>query len=110
MTDTLEAKSPPTITAKPEGAGCAVSIASGGDLTPPLVIALDAQCKITPDPEAATGVPVEHTLTKPTTSHPRASRAGCCGAQTGPASPIATGALVLGLFMWPRRRRSLKKS
>jgi len=98
------------VTAKPEGAGCAVSIASGGDLTPPLVIALDAQCKITPDPEAATGVPVEHTLTKPTTSHPRASRAGCCGAQTGPASPIATGALVLGLFMWPRRRRSLKKS
>ena len=98
------------VTAKPEGAGCAVSIASGGDLTPPLVIALDPQCKITPDPEAATGVPVEHTLTKPTTSHPRASRAGCCGAQTGPASPVATGALVLGLFMWPRRRRSLKKS
>ncbi|MEP6859261.1 MAG: hypothetical protein ABJE66_01490 [Deltaproteobacteria bacterium] len=109
----LDAPDKASVTAKPEGAGCAVAITTakgGAALAPPLVIALDDQCKITPDPEAATGVPVAPTLTKPTT-HPRTSRrGGCCGTQSGPASPIATGALVLGLFMWPRRRKILKKS
>jgi hypothetical protein len=106
----LDAPEKASATAKPDGTGCAVSISAGGELAPPLVISLDDQCKITPDPEAATGVPVAPTLTKPTT-HPRTSqRGGCCGTQSGPASPIATGALVLGLFMWPRRRKTLKKS
>ena len=106
----LDAPDKAAVTAKPDGAGCAVSIGAGGALVPPLVIALDAHCAITPDPEAATGVPLANTLTKPTSS-PRAARGGgCCGTQSGPASPIATGALVLGLFMWPRRRKTLKKS
>ncbi|MEO6775745.1 MAG: hypothetical protein ABI467_22485 [Kofleriaceae bacterium] len=102
----LDAPDKAAVTAKPEGTGCEVTVATGGELTPPLVFALDDHCKITPDPEAVTGVPVAATLTKPTTSHPRSVRGGCCGTQSGPASPIATGALVLGLFMWPRRRRS----
>jgi hypothetical protein len=108
----LDAPDKAAVTAKPDGRGCAVSIApaNGATLVPPLVIALDAHCAITPDPEAATGVPLANTLTKPTSS-PRAARGGgCCGTQSGPASPIATGALVLGLFMWPRRRKTLKKS
>ena len=109
----LDAPDKASVTAKPSGASCEVAIAGANGsaaLAPPLVIALDDQCKITPDPEAATGVPVAPTLTKPTT-HPRTSqRGGCCGTQSGPASPVATGALVLGLLMWPRRRKTLKKS
>ena len=108
----LDAPAAATITATPAGggaAGCSVAIRAGGEPHPqPLVITLDAQCTVKPDPEAASASVTPTTVTKPV-AHARSARGGCCGAQSGPASPALTGALVLGLWRWPRRRRRTER-
>jgi len=93
-------------TAKRDGDQCEVELAPGGSLPArPLVIAVDAQCNVTADPEATAGsAPVS--VPKPAAA-PHSPRAGCCGAQTTPASPIATSGVVLALIL---RRRSTSRA
>src|SRR5262249_589681 len=44
-----------TITAKPDGAGCAIDIVAGGTMPArPAIVTLDAQCNVAADPEAPT--------------------------------------------------------
>jgi hypothetical protein len=100
----LDAPDKSTVTATADGASCKVTIAPGGTIVAPAIFSLDAACKVIPDPESVGG-PAPNTLTKPAQPHARQPHAGCCGAQNGPASPVATGALVLGLLKRPRRRK-----
>ncbi len=95
-----------TATAKLAGGACAIDITPGGDQ--PLTFAVDAGCAIKPDAEAASASVAPSAVSKPV-PHSRSGRGGCCGAQSGPGSPAVTGALVLGLLKWPRRRRNAKK-
>ncbi len=99
-----------TITAHRDGDACAVEVTPGG-ATPaePLIAILDETCAITIDPAtAAAGSAIG---TKPSRAprgsapEPRSSRAGCCGAQTTPASPIAMTLVVLAVVL---RRRSYR--
>ncbi|MEO8548454.1 MAG: hypothetical protein ABI678_00700 [Kofleriaceae bacterium] len=101
----LDAPDKSNVTAVADGASCKVTIAPGGTIVAPAIFSLDAACKVTPDPESVGG-PAPNTLTKPAQPHARQPHAGCCGTQSGPASPVATGALVLGLLRRPRRRKS----
>ncbi len=105
----LDAPDHAAVTAKPAAGGCAVVVAPGGTFVPPVVFSLDAGCRLTPDPEAVAGATATNAVTKPSAARVRAPRAGCCGAQSGPASPVAGGMVVLGLLGRPRRRRMLKK-
>ncbi len=93
-------------TGKPAGSTCSVDIKSGSQA---LVIALDAQCTVKPDAEAVSASVTPIAVQQPI-AHTRSARGGCCGTQSGPGSPALTGALVLGLLKWPRRRRIAKKS
>jgi hypothetical protein len=97
-----------TVTAKPAGKDCEVAITAGGEVRSlPVIVTLDAACKITPDLEVEAGSTAP-ALTKPSSSHVRSPRGGCCGTQGGPSSPAMAGAIAL-LWMWPRRRKRLKK-
>lgn len=101
----LDAPVNPTVTAKPAGRACAVELHAGGEPHPqPLVLSLDATCTVILDPEAASASVNPPAAAKPV-PRTRSVRGGCCGAQSGPTSPALTGALVLGLLKWPRRRR-----
>jgi uncharacterized protein (TIGR03382 family) len=92
-----------SVTARRDGDRCAVDVAPGGDLdTRPLVVALDAACKVTPDPELPRTGAGPHRA--PAIDRARSPRSGCCGAQTTPDSPIAM-TVVVALVARRRRRR-----
>lgn len=95
-----------TVTAKPDGDGCAVEVTAGGSVpAKPIVVTLDHQCEVAADPEAP-AASATTTHAPGTSSHaPRAQRSGCCGAQTTPGSPIAMAVVVLALML---RRRSTR--
>jgi hypothetical protein len=91
------------ITAKLDGDQCAVEVTAGGSIPArPAVVTLDPQCNVTPDPEAPTTS--SSAGTKPS-SRVRSPRAGCCGAQTAPASPIAMTVFVVAVLLRHRRKR-----
>jgi hypothetical protein len=94
-----------TVTAKREGDACAVEVAPGGSLPArPLIVALDAQCNATLDPEAPAASAAG---TRPGRSaQVRSPRAGCCGAQAAPGSPLAMALVVLAFVL---RRRSVRQ-
>jgi uncharacterized protein (TIGR03382 family) len=92
------------VTAKADGDACAVSVGPGSGFTAtPLIVTLDASCAVTADPEQPSGVSAER-KPAPLRSKPNQRRAGCCGAQANPGSPLAMSVVVLGLLV--RRRRS----
>ena len=97
----LDAPAPTvTLTARRDGGECAVEVASGGDVPArPIVVAVDAQCRIAADPEAAQVAAALASL--PTTST-HAARAGCCGAQTTPGGSLAMAFVVAAIVL--RRR------
>jgi uncharacterized protein (TIGR03382 family) len=92
-----------TVTAKPDGDACAIDIKAGGAMPArPLVFVVDNKCGVAADPDALPGS--AHASPK-AASAPRSPRAGCCGAQTTPGSPIAMAVVVVGLLLRRRRRR-----
>lgn len=97
-----------TITAQREGDACRVKVTPGGATrVQPLIAILDENCAITADP--ATTSADSAIGTKPSRAprggapEPRSSRAGCCGAQTTPGSPIAMSLVVLAIVLRGRR-------
>lgn len=93
-----------SVTAKLDGAGCAVSVAAGGVLSAqPVIVTLDEACAVAPDLEEPSGVSAEG---KPAAvrGKSRLRRGGCCGAQSTPGSPLAMSLVVLALLCWRRRR------
>jgi hypothetical protein len=92
-----------SIAAHRDGDACAVQVTPGGSLPArPLVVTLDAQCNVTSDPEAGAGSAIA--LRPVTKAEVRSPRAGCCGAQTTPGSPIAM-TVVVGVIVLRRRRK-----
>lgn len=101
----LDAPASVAIAAVPAGDGCAVEVTSGGAITArPVVIALDASCGVTADPEAASASSAIGTRPAPPAGSSRSPRSGCCGAQSTPGSPIAMTLVVLAIVL--RRRRA----
>ena len=95
-----------SLLAKPEGDGCAVTVAAGGALSArPLIVTLDDACTVTADPEAPSGVSAEG-KPAPLRARPSGRRGGggCCAAQSTPGSPLAMSLAVLGLLRFRRRR------
>jgi MYXO-CTERM domain-containing protein len=93
-----------TVSAKPDGEACAVTIAAGGSVpAKPVIVTLDAACAVAADPEQPNGVSAEG---KPVAPHrtPGPRHGGCCGAQNAPGSPLAMSLVVL-VVLWRRRRR-----
>ena len=102
--DAPEAGGTASVRAKPDGAGCAVTVAPGGVLSArPVIVTLDDACAVTPDLEAPSGASAEG---KPAAlrARSRVRGGGCCGAQSTPGSPLAMSVVVLAL-LWRRRRR-----
>lgn len=96
-----------TATAKAASGGCAVTVAPGGPLSArPLIIEVDAACKVTEDPEGAAMSAAHTRVAGSHRSAARSPRSGCCGAQAAPASPLAMSVVVLGMLL--RRRRTLR--
>ncbi|MDQ3364444.1 MAG: hypothetical protein M3680_03355 [Myxococcota bacterium] len=94
-----------TITAKPEGDGCAVTLAAGGPLLArPAIVTLDQACQVAGDSEAASAASSIGTKPPAIKKRGKPRRSGCCGAQTTPGSPIAMTLVVLVLVL--RRRGS----
>ena len=98
-----------TITAQPDGAACKVTVTAGGSvLAMPLVATLSPACAITIDPATAAAGSAIGTRPPRTprggAPEPRSSRAGCCGAQTTPGSPIAMALVVLAIVLRRSRR------
>ncbi|HEY1557400.1 MAG TPA: hypothetical protein VGF94_21340 [Kofleriaceae bacterium] len=94
-----------SVTAHREGDACAVEVGPGADVPArPLVVVLDATCRVSPDQETARVATAAHTSpARPETA--RSPRAGCCGAQTTP-SPIAFAmVVVVGLIVMRGRKR-----
>jgi len=105
----LDATQRATLTATTSGAGCTVKVLDPGTGAPtPLVATLDANCAITPDPEAAAASAIG---TRPAARSrapggtARSLRAGCCGAEAAPGQSFAMVLFVL-LFL---RRRSVRR-
>ncbi|MDB4955676.1 MAG: hypothetical protein JWO36_3245 [Myxococcales bacterium] len=97
-----------SVTAKHAGDQCAVEVTAGGAIPArPLVVTLDSECNVTADPEAATTTPSAGT--KPSSARVRSPRAGCCGAQTAPTSPIAMAILVGFLLRGHRRKQRTRQ-
>ncbi len=103
-----------TVTAKPVGNACAITVARGGKMSArPLVIEVDAQCRVTEDPEgparssAETHAPGTHApaTRRDRPGDVRAPRSGCCGAQAAPASSFAMAFVVLAMLLRRSRRR-----
>ena len=94
-----------TVTAKPDGDACAVTIAAGGPIpSRPLIVTLDDACAVTADAEQPRGVSAEG---KPAAVRRKPSQrpGGCCGAQSAPGSPLAMSFVVL-MVLWRRRKLS----
>jgi hypothetical protein len=90
-----------TVVATLDGKDCAVTVTAGGDTAArPVIVKLDAQCKLAADAEA----PASSALgTRPSRSA-RSPRSGCCGAQAAPGSSFAMSVVVFA-FVVRRRRR-----
>jgi uncharacterized protein (TIGR03382 family) len=102
--DAPEAGGTASVTAKLDGAGCAVTVAPGGTRSArPVIVTLDEACAVAPDPEEPSGVSAEG-KPAPVPGKSRVRRGGCCGAQSTPGSPLAMSVVVLAL-LWRRRRR-----
>lgn len=99
-----------TITARRDGATCAVKVTPGG-ATPaqPLIATLSPTCAITIDPATASAGSAIGTkpsrVPRGSAPQPRSSRAGCCGAQATPGSPITMSLVVLAIIIRRRRPR-----
>jgi uncharacterized protein (TIGR03382 family) len=94
-----------TVSAKPDGDGCAVTIAAGGPIASrPLIVTLDDACAVTADPEEPRGVTAEGKPAAPVRTKPSPRHGGCCGAQSAPGSPLAMSFVVLAV-LWRRRKR-----
>ncbi|MGE0551767.1 MAG: hypothetical protein AB7O24_32470 [Kofleriaceae bacterium] len=94
-----------TITAKRDGANCAVDVAAGGT-TParPAIFILDANCALAAEVPAASATSSGGTKPPPVpTTNSKSARSGCCGAQSTPGSPLAMSLVVMAIVM--RRRR-----
>ena len=104
----LDAPPAATITAKPASGGCAVDVTTGGAITArPAVVVLDAACAVTADPAAASAASAIGTRPAPPrgAAGAHSPRAGCCGAQTTPGSPVAMTVVVLAIVLRGRRTR-----
>lgn len=94
-----------TVTARPEGNGCAISVAAGGEMPGrPAIVEIDEACKISVDPEAVHAASAIGTRPPRVAGQSRTKRTGCCGAQTSPGSPVAMSAFVGALLLRRRRR------
>jgi hypothetical protein len=92
-----------SVTATPDGDGCAVTVAAGGTFSAkPVIVTLDDACAVTADLEEPNGVSAEG-KPAPVQSKGRVRRGGCCGAQSTPGSPLAMSIVVFAL-LWRRRR------
>jgi hypothetical protein len=93
-----------SLVARRDGDACAVTVSPGGALPArPLIVTLDAQCNMTPDPES--GAPPASSRPAPATPPPRSPRAGCCGAQNTGGSSLAMTLIVGSIWLVRRRRR-----
>jgi hypothetical protein len=93
-----------SVTAKPDGDACAVTVAAGGKITAtPIIVMLDASCAIAGDPEETRGAGGER---KPIPARRKTDvrRSGCCDAGGSPSSPFALGGVVLAMVIRRRRR------
>lgn len=97
------------VTARPEADACLVTVEPGGPVAAaPLVVTLDERCAVTADPEASDR-PVPRAAPPPARSGSRPARAGCCGAGSAPATPIAMALVVLAPRpRWRPRARTVK--
>lgn len=93
-----------TISARPVGTDCVVSVRGGGStVATPAIVTIDRACAVAGDPADPSAASAAGTR-PPRVRAPRASRrAGCCGEHGAPTSPIATAAIV-GLLLLRRRR------
>lgn len=91
-----------SVAARRDGDSCEITVGTGGDIAArPLVLHVDPSCAATPDPDAAGGARTALRPIAPTAA--RSPRAGCCGAEAAPGSPIVLGLLV-GVLLVVRRR------
>ncbi|HEX5062540.1 MAG TPA: hypothetical protein VFV99_24375 [Kofleriaceae bacterium] len=98
------------VTAQRDAKGCAVHVTGGGTLPArPLVIAVDAECRVKLDPEApaasALGTRARGTKIPGGMSDARSPRSGCCGAEATPGSAFAMALVVLAILF--RRRKGV---
>jgi hypothetical protein len=100
----LDATDGSQVTATKSGNACAVSVSAGTGDAKPVVATLDADCKVTMDPEAraasAMGTHARGTSSKSRGAH--SPRSGCCGAEAAPGQSLAMVLVVGGLL---NRRR-----
>jgi hypothetical protein len=98
-----------SVTAKPDGDACAVTVAPGGALSAtPVIVTLDEACAVTADPEAPSGVSAEG-KPAPIRAPSSSRRGGCCAAQSTPGSPLAMSAAVAVLLLRRRRRPAVAR-
>ncbi|HET9621081.1 MAG TPA: hypothetical protein VFP84_06935, partial [Kofleriaceae bacterium] len=93
-----------SVTAKPDGDACAVTVAAGGRLAAaPLIVTLDAACAIAADPEETRGAGGER---KPIPARRKADvrRGGCCETGGAAGGPMVLGVIAMLIVM--RRRRA----
>jgi len=103
--DAPETDGTTSITAKPDGDRCVVTVAAGGELPArPAIVTLDASCAVTVDPEAANAASAVGTKPPPMPPKGKPRRSGCCGAQATPGSPLAMSAAVALLLLRRRQR------
>jgi MYXO-CTERM domain-containing protein len=107
----LDAPEGGQLTATAAGGNCSVKVDGAGPPGKPLVAMLDAQCKVTVDPEAAAASAVGTRAQRgssPSTGggSPRSPRSGCCGAEAAPGQSFAMALVVVGILARRRRRRA----
>ena len=88
------------VVAKQAGGACAIDVRPGTAMAArPLVVTVDASCKVTLDAEA----PAASALgTRAPRAKPRSPRSGCCGAEATPGSAAAMILIVAAVLL--RRR------
>jgi MYXO-CTERM domain-containing protein len=105
----LDAPDGGALTATSDGANCKVKVDGAGAPGKPLVAMLDAQCKVTLDPEAAAASAVGTKARRggPPSGggSPRSPRSGCCGAEAAPGQSFAMAFVVVAFLAQRRRRR-----
>jgi len=95
-----------SVSAKPDGDACAVTVVPGGPLSGwPVIVTLDDACAVAADPVQPSGISAE-AKPAPVPAHGKAGvrRGGCCSAQADPGSAIVLGTGLLALIT--RRRRA----
>jgi hypothetical protein len=95
-----------TISARPDGDGCAVTVAAGGTTrAQPAIVTLDDACAVTADPEEPNGVSAEG---KPAAVRGRAGAAsgGCCGGHGKRGGAMVAAGFVVLVLLWRRKKRT----